>query len=250
MGDAAIGPVVYRALLSVARSLRHDKAKLRVRLPVRESEAQWGRGPRQFGFVPSRSAAREIFPMISAGVADDAELDHDQLRAIIRSEFRRGGGSAIEDGLTALKRLNAQVAMASSSSAVVTEQPETGAAVCVEATSDFVGRDGDLYVFSYRIRLSNVGTVPVQIIGRSWNIRNSDGSHHASVPRGSAGVVGQTPRLQPGGEAFEYASGTTFSTPGGEIEGALQMVSLPPGSEQSSFDATVGLFQCTLHADR
>ena len=86
----------------------------------------------------------------------------------------------------------------------------------------------------------------MQVVGRQWDIRNADGSLHASVPRGSPGIVGQTPRLVPGGEAFEYASGSSFATAGGTIEGSLQMVSLPPNRPQESFDAAVGKFECIV----
>jgi uncharacterized protein affecting Mg2+/Co2+ transport len=183
-----------------------------------------------------------------------------------------------------------------------------------------------------RIRIANVGTVPVQVrqrdvaaarrrslsslprcvaaalrqvVGRSWRIRNADGSAHATVPRGSPGVVGQTcastraraqrrggveaarcggrgqwvsgrgwwrapvalalgsfgsrrgcrarrrarPRLQPGGDVFEYASGTTLASPHGTVEGALQMMSLGGEGEPIPFDATVGRFNLTAEDD-
>ena len=132
--------------------------------------------------------------------------------------------------------------MAKRSSAVRTDS-DTGAAVLVEATSEFMGRDSSNYVFSYRLRLTNVGAVPVQVIGRSWDIRNADGSSHASVPRGSPGIVGQTPRLLPNGDCFEYASGTSLATPTGTVEGSLQMMSLGQGDERP-FDALVGRFEC------
>ena len=123
----------------------------------------------------------------------------------------------------------------------------TGAAVSVEATSAYRGRDGAAYVFEYRIRVANVGAVPVQVLGRQWDIRNADGSSHAHVPRGSPGIVGQIPRLLPHGEAFEYASGTTLQTPSGTVEGSLQMAVLGGDNERdvaAHFDALVGRFRC------
>lgn len=241
--DVMLTRAIYRSLLTAARSLGREH--LRLRLPVSESKAQWLRGSQQYGFVPACVSARDIFPHLSADATD--VLEPEALRDVIRSEFRRALEKPnLDQGLTALKGLHAQLALAKRSSAVVTEHPETGAAVCIEATSEYITRDGPMYVFQYRIRVSNVGSVPVQIVGRGWDIRNNDGSNHATVPRGSPGVVGQTPRLQPGGDAFEYASGTTFATPGGTIEGTLQCVSLPDGEEQNSFDATVGRFVCLI----
>ena len=94
------------------------------------------------------------------------------------------------------------------------------------------------------MRIINEGDAVVRLLGREWRIHNADGSLHASVPRrcplnltlarararapalaralalaltpspnqvprGSPGVVGETPTLGPG-QAFEYASGTTL----------------------------------------
>ena len=139
--------------------------------------------------------------------------------------------------------LHTQIAMTRCSSVTTTTVEGTGAAVRVEATSAYRGRDAKSYVFQYRLRLTNVGAVPVQVIGRSWDIRNADGSSHASVPRGSPGIVGQTPRLLPNGDCFEYASGTSLATPTGTVEGSLQMMSLGQGDERP-FDALVGRFEC------
>jgi uncharacterized protein affecting Mg2+/Co2+ transport len=244
---------LYRALLGVPRAI--GTGKLRIRLPVDQSPNQWGRGSQQFGFVPARSAAEQVFP--SAEPSDELnapEHSADTLRTLIRHEFRRAltRDDALDLGLDALKQLHAQMAMAERSSCVCTKHDETGAAVCIEATSHYVGRDGPLFVFQYRIRVSNVGAIPVQVVSRGWDMRNQDGSSQAVVARGSPGVVGQTPRLQPGGDAFEYASGTAFATPGGSIQGSLQIVSLgrEDGNEAATFDAEVGLFNCLMEDAR
>ena len=114
----------------------------------------------------------------------------------------------------------------------------------VEATSSFRGSGaqgaGKVWAFEYRIRVRNDGDVPVQLLGREWCIRNADGSIHGHVPKGSPGVVGETPVLQPK-QAFEYASGTTFNTAGGSVEGSFQMARLPNGEP---FDAAVARFDC------
>ena len=65
------------------------------------------------------------------------------------------------------------------------------------------------------------------------------------VPRGSPGVVGQTPLLQPG-EAFEYSSGSTVGTPGGSVEGSFQCVRV---DDQSPFDARVEIFELIVEQD-
>ena len=63
------------------------------------------------------------------------------------------------------------------------------------------------------------------------------------MPKGSPGVVGETPVLEPGA-SFEYASGTTFSQPGGSVKGSFQMVVVD--SEDLSFDAGVDRFECIV----
>lgn len=242
--DNALARTVYRALLNTVRSL---DAPLRIRLPVDRSPSQWMRGTKQFGFVPHHSSACDLFGL-AVGVADEPELSKNDLVAVIRAEFRRAlqSPASLDQGLSAMRELNAQIDMARRSSCVCSEHAPTGAAVVVEATSNLLGRDGGDWFFQYRIRIANVGATPVQVLGRQWEIHNSDGTVQARVPRGSAGIVGQMPRLVPGGEAFEYSSGTLLTTPGGTIEGSLQMVSLPPDGEQQSFDAAVGKFECIV----
>mmetsp|Transcript_18390 Transcript_18390/g.47094 ORF Transcript_18390/g.47094 Transcript_18390/m.47094 type:complete len:258 (-) Transcript_18390:174-947(-) len=247
--DAELARTMYRALLRIGRSL--DSKPLRIRHPVPKSPSQWMRGTQQYGFVPHRSAALDIFPALSTratAIVDAPEISCDAFHDFLRKEFRRASPvpTSVDLGLHALKELHAQIEMARRSSCVRTEHAATGAAVEVEATSHLLSRDGPNYIFQYRIRVANVGTTPVQVIGREWKIKNNDGTLHASVPRGSPGVVGQTPRLMPGGDAFEYASGTSLATPGGTVEGSLQMASLLPGGEQESFDATVGRFECLI----
>lgn len=252
MAASPLTKALYRALLQTTKSL---DGPLRLRLPVTQAAVQWmGRGV-QHSFVPSRSAAQELFPL-SRGFrippeADSPELEPEAVRGILRKAFRQPlepGIDGADLGLHALKTLHGQLALARRTSAVRSEA-DGGVAVIVEATSEYRGRDGGSYVFQYRVRLLNVGTVPVQVVGRGWNIHNADGSAHATVPRGSPGVVGQTPRLLPNGDAFEYASGTTLVTPTGSVDGSLQMMTLSnadgSGSEVGShFDALVGRFVC------
>ena len=225
------------------------------------------RGP-QHAFTSPRSAAQELFPA-SRGYpalppeADAPELEPVAVRQLIGSIFRQMGSAtasapdqasgpdSLDVGLHALKVLSEQVAMVRCSSSATTECPAgTGAAVRVEATSAYRGRDGPSYVFTYRIRITNTGAVPVQVVARGWDIRNADGSPHATVPRGSPGVVGQQPRLLPGNgdsSCFEYASGTTLATSSGTVEGTLQVVSLAHADSTdatSHFDAIVSKFLC------
>jgi len=77
------------------------------------------------------------------------------------------------------------------------------------------------YVWAYQVRIENKGDVAVQLRSRHWKI--TDGLGRFQEVKGP-GVVGKTPRLQPG-EFFEYTSGTPLSTPSGFMGGTYQMVS-------------------------
>lgn len=92
----------------------------------------------------------------------------------------------------------------------------------------------DRYVFAYTIVISNMGTVPAQLISRHWII--ADGSGGVQEVRG-LGVVGEQPLLKPG-ESFEYTSGTAISTPVGSMKGTYQMVA----EDGLRFDAPIPEF--------
>ena len=75
------------------------------------------------------------------------------------------------------------------------------------------------YFFSYKVRISNEGTVTVRLVSRRWLI--TDGMGNQREVEG-LGVVGQQPRLEPG-ESFEYRSACPLPTSMGSMEGAYQM---------------------------
>lgn len=81
------------------------------------------------------------------------------------------------------------------------------------------------FPFAYRIRIANVGTAHLQLVGRHWVFTDSEGGT-LEVPRGSPGVVGRAPFLRPG-QAFQYMSGTELATPSGTMRGSFQMLELP-----------------------
>ena len=91
------------------------------------------------------------------------------------------------------------------------------------------------------MRIINEGDAIVRLLGREWRIRNADGSLHALVPRGSPGVVGETPTLAPG-QAFEYTSGAVLETPRGTMHGSYQM----EREDGSAFDATIAPFALAM----
>jgi ApaG protein len=76
------------------------------------------------------------------------------------------------------------------------------------------------YFFAYTVVIANEGDAAARLVSRHWII--SDG--HGSIEEVQGpGVVGQTPRLEPG-ETFEYTSACPLPTPRGTMHGTYQMV--------------------------
>lgn len=96
---------------------------------------------------------------------------------------------------------------------------EISIAVATRYVPDQSEPGGDRYVFAYTITITNVGTVPAQLISRRWQITDAEGK--VQEVRG-LGVVGHQPLLQPG-EHFEYSSGCALPTPVGTMKGSYQM---------------------------
>ena len=77
------------------------------------------------------------------------------------------------------------------------------------------------YFWAYTIEITNRGTAAVQLKTRHWKITDANG--RLQEVKG-AGVVGETPTLEPG-ESFEYTSGVPLPTPSGFMTGTYGMVS-------------------------
>jgi len=90
------------------------------------------------------------------------------------------------------------------------------------------------YVFGYRILIVNHGQQPAKLLSRRWLIIDGEGQERHVQGQG---VVGQTPRLEPG-QAFKYSSFCPLETPWGTMEGSYRM-QYDDGQE---FDVTIGRF--------
>jgi ApaG protein len=95
--------------------------------------------------------------------------------------------------------------------------------VRVGATAYFLPEQSDAdkrsYHFGYTIVVANNGDKPVQLISRHWVIIDAYGRREDVE---GPGVVGQTPRLEPG-QAFKYQSFCPLRTTWGTMEGTYQM---------------------------
>ena len=94
------------------------------------------------------------------------------------------------------------------------------------------------YVFSYTVRIANVGLTTAQLVSRHWVI--TDGNGRIEEVRGP-GVVGQHPRLGPG-DSFEYTSGCVLRTPRGTMHGTYEF----ERPDASRFDAEIAPFDLRL----
>jgi ApaG protein len=94
------------------------------------------------------------------------------------------------------------------------------------------------FVFSYAVRIENLGSEPAQLRTRHWII--TDGMGKVEEVRGP-GVVGHQPLLKPG-EHFEYTSGCVLETPRGEMRGTYQM----HRQDGRVFDAVIAPFLLAL----
>jgi len=90
------------------------------------------------------------------------------------------------------------------------------------------------FVFAYTVVISNDGDEAAQLLTRHWIITNGRG--RIEEVKGP-GVVGETPRLEPG-QAFKYTSGCILETPRGTMHGSYQMVR----DDGTRFDAEIAPF--------
>ncbi len=72
------------------------------------------------------------------------------------------------------------------------------------------------FAFAYKVRVTNAGTVPTQLVSRHWIITDANGQ---VIEVKGLGVVGQQPLLAPG-QSFEYTSGSQLATPAGSMRGS------------------------------
>jgi ApaG protein len=95
------------------------------------------------------------------------------------------------------------------------------------------------FFFVYRVRISNEGEEVVRLLSRRWVITDADGD--TQIVEGP-GVVGETPRLEPGA-AFEYASFCPLRTAVGAMEGHYVMQVQSTGE---TFEARIAPFTLSV----
>lgn len=210
---------------------------LKVRVPLSRDEIG------HFSMVRTRketllSCISELFPNPINGklrvLAQEAPLaDGLLLPSVLNSVkdlFRESSEPISEDlCFECIKIVGAQKTLAQNSSATVTKAEDGDDFILIEASSS-----GGVY----RIYVENLHyEKSCQLLGRHWIIRAQDGTVISEVPKGSRGVVGFTPVLQPGA-ACEYYSYVPL-TQDGTMEGSFQMIDR---SLDQPFDALIQSF--------
>ena len=124
----------------------------------------------------------------------------------------------------------------------VVPHPETGHGVRVTVVPVFAAEHSDVdakrHVFKYDVTITNGGDAPAQLVSRHWVIIDADGKREDV--RGP-GVIGKTPRLQPG-QTFRYQSYCPLPTSWGTMEGTYHM----RRDDGAEFDVDIARF--VLHA--
>ena len=88
------------------------------------------------------------------------------------------------------------------------------------------------HIFMYRVRVANHSDTPCQLLGRHLVFKDGEGTIVTEVPRGSQGVVGETPVLNPGDSTvFEYCSGCELPSCTGSLSGSFHMATLSADTE-------------------
>lgn len=94
----------------------------------------------------------------------------------------------------------------------------------VEVVPEFINNQagllGDLYIWSYNIKIRNKSAEKLKLIRRHWKIIDEMGSIQEVD---GDGVVGKQPEIL-AGEEFEYSSGVHLARPSGIMSGYYEMI--------------------------
>lgn len=240
---------LYRAFLRESRTLGGTRLRLTPPPSLEAIVQRYGEG--QF-LPPSPPSTLQslLFPGVpfpNEGLSNAHSLDGEEVRNLVRYAFRKApppsSSTTIDDPLNSafrhLSSLNRLRVTATCNTHTVTNA-SPGIRVACDVSTLFLpnlsldsSENSERFSFAYRIRIHNQGSVPVQLLGRHWVFEDERGGC-MEVPRGSPGVVGHSPRLDPE-QMFEYTSGVSLPTPGGKMRGSFQMLA----SDKIRFDALV-----------
>jgi ApaG protein len=96
------------------------------------------------------------------------------------------------------------------------------------------------YLFTYTVRIANVGTSPARLLSRHWIVTDARGEREEI--RGE-GVIGKQPHLAPG-QSFRYTSFCVLRTPLGQMRGTYTM----GRDDGTTFEAEIAPFALAVPA--
>ena len=98
--------------------------------------------------------------------------------------------------------------------------PNFKVTVQVQALPEQTDAKRGVYAFSYALTIENIGDITAQLVGRHWQITDTQGT--VQQVDGLA-VVGHQPLLAPG-QKFQYTSWAQIATPQGSMSGRFLCV--------------------------
>ncbi|MDC0172408.1 Co2+/Mg2+ efflux protein ApaG [Gammaproteobacteria bacterium] len=114
--------------------------------------------------------------------------------------------------------------------------------IAVAVVSEYLDRqsspENNRFAFAYHITINNQGSSAATLLTRHWII--VDANQERQEVHG-AGVIGQTPTIQPG-SCYEYTSAVVLDTPIGTMEGSYQLVD----AHGTAFDAPIAPFLLSM----
>jgi ApaG protein len=96
------------------------------------------------------------------------------------------------------------------------------------------------YLFTYTVRIANVGSSPARLVSRHWIVTDARGEREEVK---GEGVVGKQPHLAPG-QSFRYTSFCVLRTPLGQMLGTYTM----SRDDGTRFEAAIAPFALAVPA--
>ncbi|KAL0034138.1 hypothetical protein WJX79_011127 [Trebouxia sp. C0005] len=219
---------VYRAFFRYNRQLQAAGQKLEIRTPLDKEAYRTA----SYAWVVNESASRQdlvelVLPNILEGQSSQLVLTPCCCT-----------GQLLDQAFGALRTLSEQMHMQDCSSDSVTD------GIRINVTSAYIGKVpvstvATKNLFTYRVRVTNVGDNKAKLMGRQWIIQDDKGKVVDQVA--GPGVVGNTPLLKPY-DCFQYYSSAMLESMQGAMHGSFQMLRTDSASQQE-FDANIQPFR-------
>lgn len=237
---------VYRAFFRYNRHLQAAGQQLELRAPLDKEAYRTA----SYAWVVNESASRqELVELLTSfdilEVPEAGVFSPEALRTCIRANFAASKaapleqqGELLDQAFGALRILSEQMHMQDCTSDSVTD------GIKINVTSAYIGEVrvstvATKNLFTYRVRVTNVGDNKAKLMGRQWIIQDDKGKVVDQIT--GPGVVGNTPLLKPY-DCFQYYSSAMLDSLQGAMHGSFQMLRTDSASQQE-FDANIQPFR-------